>query len=624
MAPVPDVATDQQNPAAASPIPAPNTPDIPVSGPYLSPTGPAPNPQPPPPSRESFKEGFSRGAGTQYRTNDEGEIENAAPARKPTAGGILGSVLSGALVGATRGMAAQTPEGARGKGAAFSAGAAAAQKGALEADARAREIAQRNFENKQEATKTKLQANMWNMQTLTLAHKMANDDAEFHTILEGHGLDNQEKRDRLRVLDNQQAQNDADLIQAIQTNGIQPVVTATQKPQNGKSAGQVLLPHAASMAAGSTLLLHNGGKGQEANGVKGFATADLDKPFSISDNQPYLVPHYTGSVSDGTYVDQKTGQVVSKGGLIASYTAVQPDGKTTWRQIGQQLKSANMQLQTAQEKIAKTHEDEQKQAETEKDKAQAKEAQAGAKLKNVQAKNLASGGAKLDDGSWNPASVPVSMVEGNMDPSQLSKRSADYNQKLQAANQYSLEKYGKPFDIAQASIDYKFASAPQTQNTLKYLNSVIPNMADLTRQSNALGRTQFPALNRAELWAKLNAGSPQVAAFDATITEVSDQIAKILQGGGTGNGTSDAKLKQAQELFNQGFSAEQVRGITDELSKLLDTRRSALIGDNRYLQKQFGLQPNQVPSGKTAVYNKQTGALAGYADDANGTNLHRF
>jgi hypothetical protein len=187
----------------------------------------------------------------------------------------------------------------------------------------------------------------------------------------------------------------------------------------------------------------------------------------------------------------------------------------------------------------------------------------------------------------------VGIVEGTMDPSQLSRRSADYNQKLQAANQYSLEKYGKPFDIAQATIDYKFATNVQTQNTLKYLNSVTPNMQDLVKQSDGIQRTQLPALNDAAAWARLNAGDPKMAAYNATITEVSDQIAKILQGGGSGNATSDAKLKQAQDLFNKGFTTQQVKSVVDELSKLLDTRKTALIGNNRYLQKQFGMGQTQ-------------------------------
>jgi len=64
--------------------------------------------------------------------------------------------------------------------------------------------------------------------------------------------------------------------------------------------------------------------------------------------------------------------------------------------------------------------------------------------------------AKNEDGSWNVNSLPVSLVEGNLDPSQLSKRSADYNTKLQQANEYSMAKYGRPFDIAQAQADYRY------------------------------------------------------------------------------------------------------------------------------------------------------------------------
>jgi hypothetical protein len=61
------------------------------------------------------------------------------------------------------------------------------------------------------------------------------------------------------------------------------------------------------------------------------------------------------------------------------------------------------------------------------------------------------------------------MVEGLMDPAQLSKRAKSYGATIAAANAYSMQKYGKPFDTAKASADYKFASDKGTQNTLKYL-----------------------------------------------------------------------------------------------------------------------------------------------------------
>jgi hypothetical protein len=189
--------------------------------------------------------------------------------------------------------------------------------------------------------------------------------------------------------------------------------------------------------------------------------------------------------------------------------------------------------------------------------------------------------------------IAQQLVEGTMDPSQLPRRSAAYLQILDKANAYSQQKYGKPFDIAQATTDYKFANEPATQNTLKYLNSLTGsqagkgNLDKLVSQSDALSRTDFPALNNAEAWARLQTGDPQIAGYRTTVLEVADQVAKILQGGGTGSGTSDTKLQQAASLFSIGFTKDQMRQTASDLRDLLGNRKRELIGGNRYLQKQF-------------------------------------
>lgn len=206
----------------------------------------------------------------------------------------------------------------------------------------------------------------------------------------------------------------------------------------------------------------------------------------------------------------------------------------------------------------------------------------------------ATGGAKDGSGNWNQASLPVMLVEGNADPSQVknARGGMSAQQVEQMASQYSMEKYGKPFDMAKAQSDYKFANSGQTQNTLKYLNSLTGsdnksgNLGALVDQSNKLTRTQFPALNDAEAWAKLETGGTGIVAYKATVTEVADQVAKILQGGGSG--TSDTKLKQAQELFRTGFTKQQITATADTLRTLLANRKTELIGSNRYLQKDYG------------------------------------
>ncbi len=156
-----------------------------------------------------------------------------------------------------------------------------------------------------------------------------------------------------------------------------------------------------------------------------------------------------------------------------------------------------------------------------------------------------------------------------------------------------MQKYGKKFDIEQAQADYKYANTPQTQATLKYLNSLTGvnntggNLQALIDASDKINRTRFPALNDVAAWTRLETGDPGITALKATAVETADQAAKILQGGGTGSGTSDAKLKQAVELFNTGFSKDQIKSSAGALRGLLGNRKKEMIGDNRYLLKQY-------------------------------------
>ena len=66
------------------------------------------------------------------------------------------------------------------------------------------------------------------------------------------------------------------------------------------------------------------------------------------------------------------------------------------------------------------------------------------------------------------------MVEHNEDPSQLTKRSKNYDANLKKANDYSFARYcGKTFDAAQATADYKYAlTRRRRKNTVKMLQSL--------------------------------------------------------------------------------------------------------------------------------------------------------
>jgi hypothetical protein len=196
------------------------------------------------------------------------------------------------------------------------------------------------------------------------------------------------------------------------------------------------------------------------------------------------------------------------------------------------------------------------------------------------------------------------LVEGDLDPTQVSKRTS--GAVIDEADKYSREKYGKPYNAAQQQSDYKFATNVQTQNTLKYLNSLTGNdnksgnLGALVSMSDKITRTEFPAINNAAAWSRLQSGDPAIAGYKAAVTEVADQVAKILQGGGSGAGTSDAKLKEAQSLLSSGFTKAQIKEVASTLRTLLANRKLEMIGDNVYLKKQYGRQAATAERDKAA------------------------
>lgn len=232
-------------------------------------------------------------------------------------------------------------------------------------------------------------------------------------------------------------------------------------------------------------------------------------------------------------------------------------------------------------------------SEVPKNAAEARSANTEAGLHSEQTKQLQNSGPEIQNNAQQ-------LVEGTMDPSQLSRRSKSYDAMLAAANQYSMQTTGKPFNVAKASGDYKFATNAKTVNTLDYINKLVGkdnqsgDLALISQLSRKLGNTQFPALNDAAQWARLEAGSPDVAAYKAAVLDVSDALANVLGSGGAGGGSSDMKLRQAQEIFKAGFNGAQMDAVANKtLRPLIQNRKQALIGDNQYLQKWHQAPPAQ-------------------------------
>lgn len=124
--------------------------------------------------------------------------------------------------------------------------------------------------------------------------------------------------------------------------------------------------------------------------------------------------------------------------------------------------------------------------------------------------------------------------------------------------------------------NFKFGSSPATQNTVRFIKNIEKTLPILERSSANLQRSGLRMFNAADLAVRRQTGDKDVVAFDTNRLILADEIAKILQGGGTGNSTSDMKLKQSQDLLRGDMTHEQFRTAIASVKELTTARKESL------------------------------------------------
>jgi len=180
----------------------------------------------------------------------------------------------------------------------------------------------------------------------------------------------------------------------------------------------------------------------------------------------------------------------------------------------------------------------------------------------------------------------IDVVEGRLDPSQISPRSPQYPYVLNAANQYSMAQYGQPFDFAKASSDYGYAKNPTTQNTLKMVAAMTEPGGSIEIAQNAaknLPRFNSTLANQVFNAAATQFGSKEATDFHTAMLGLADEYSKVMGGGVS----SDTGRQQSLDLLKAAYSKGQLAGAVDIMRRDINARKSALIGNNTYLQRQY-------------------------------------
>jgi hypothetical protein len=205
-----------------------------------------------------------------------------------------------------------------------------------------------------------------------------------------------------------------------------------------------------------------------------------------------------------------------------------------------------------------------------------------------------------------------------MDPSQLSKRSKNYNQALIAANDYSMKTLGKPFDIAQAGTDYKYANQQGTKNTLNMIRGMTePGGAIDIANKAAAALPQFDSgvANKVFNATATQFGSTEATNFHTAMLGLADEYSKVMGGGVS----SDTGRQQALDILKNNYSKGQLQGAINIMRQDIAARSKAMIGDNRYLQNEYGEKkgenaPQAPPQGATHAV-VVGGKIVGYTAD---------
>jgi hypothetical protein len=132
------------------------------------------------------------------------------------------------------------------------------------------------------------------------------------------------------------------------------------------------------------------------------------------------------------------------------------------------------------------------------------------------------------------------------------------------------------FNWEQASAEYVLSKSPNFQNTVRYMDAAVESIPRLEQTGQKLANGRFRSLNDLANAAKNQFNDTDLKAFRVDALLVGDEVAKILQGGGTGSGVSDAKLQQAQDIFAKSDSVPALASAAREVQYLIGNRRRAL------------------------------------------------
>jgi hypothetical protein len=167
-------------------------------------------------------------------------------------------------------------------------------------------------------------------------------------------------------------------------------------------------------------------------------------------------------------------------------------------------------------------------------------------------------------------------------PSQISEVRGRGNGALGVMIEREISKKDPHFSWQQADSDYAYSKSPALQSTLRNMDAATSSMARLQTNADTLDNGNIRSINSLMKLGKSQFNNVDLKRFQTDVTLVGDEIGKIMQGGGTGSGVSDAKLKQAQGIFKDTDSPKAIRTALQEVQSIIGYRRQAMSRGTPY------------------------------------------
>jgi len=113
------------------------------------------------------------------------------------------------------------------------------------------------------------------------------------------------------------------------------------------------------------------------------------------------------------------------------------------------------------------------------------------------------------------------------------------------------------------------------------------NLRLVQRLSREVPRSDYPLLNRAILTGQLQGGSPETAAYFNALIGARTEYAKVLSGATGAAGLTDAGRREAEEMFSQYASPDQLDALIQTARTEMDNRMRAFDEQEAYLRQQM-------------------------------------